>query len=248
MPKTNEKNEQNNNNAPQNKRKIINNERIGKIHDFKSPNLIEQINKNVTINKNQSTSMNDNMQNEEKKNTEIKTSNLSLNFEQEMKQGETKEILRHIPKTNVQNGTNNSNDLMKTIKVLEAIKQPQIVLDDTRRKHIEFLLGYICFEDRVNTKLKNPYIARENCFIINYSIIDYFKNFYQSKKLFGFFTSDINLKKIYNKYLNQYKYIGSHEEDMFINEAIQNLPKDYIKEIQEKDISQFLPNLQNINL
>ena len=225
------------------------NEKIGKIYDLKSPNLSELIKNNDTNNNNQSTSTNEDEHNEKKKKTLINNnSKLIMHFEEEMNQGEDKQILRSPKKnTNIQKGTKylNSNE---TKQVLNAIKQPQITLDDTKKNHIEFLLRYICFEDKLNTKIKYPYIFREKCYIINYSIIENFKNCYESKELFGFFKNDINLKNIYNKCLNQFKYIGSHNEDMFINESIQNLPKDYIKKIQEKNIQQFLKLLENIDL
>jgi len=48
--------------------------------------------------------------------------------------------------------------------------------------------------------------CKEKCFIINYKLIECFKEFYQSTKLFHFFKIDINLKDIYDKYLNKYKY------------------------------------------
>ena len=100
----------------------------------------------------------------------------------------------------------------------------------------------------MNVKINGPYtfnIFRENGYIINYQIIQLFEEFYQSKKFHGFFKNDPNLNQIYKKYWNQAKYLSSDGEINFITESLQNLPKDYIKEIQEKNNSQFLYNLQN---
>ena len=89
-----------NNNELINNNKNNNKEIQLKIFDLKSLNLLEQINKNVTINnKTQSISENDDEQNKTKKKTEINNnSRLSIQFEQEMNKDETKEILRNIQK------------------------------------------------------------------------------------------------------------------------------------------------------
>ena len=81
-----------------------------------------------------------------------------MHFEHKMNQGETKEILRGCPKknanTNIQKGTNNFN-CGETRRVLDVMNQPQIVLDDTRKNHIEFLLRFICFEEKLNAKINS---------------------------------------------------------------------------------------------
>ena len=221
------------------------NEKVGIIYDLKSPNLLELINTNNTnIKKNQS--QNNRAQDAINQKTDKTESKLITNFQQDINSSENKANLRGIPKTKIQKNF----DGTKTIQIFEAMNQPQIKLDEMKNKHIEFLLRYQVFEEKLNAKIKNFMLYKEKCFIINYQLIDCFKDFYQSKQLFHFFKADTNLKKIYEKYLNKYKYkyIGTIEEESFINESLQNLPKDYIQEIQGKNNSQFLSNLQKIDL
>ena len=208
--------------------------------------------KNGTINnKTQSISENNDEQNKKKKTTEINNnSRLSMHFEQEMIQGETKEILRHIPKTKIQKGTNNFNG-GETIRVLDVMNQPQIVLDDTRKYHIEFLLRFICFEEKLNAKINSSYklnINKETGYIINHKIIDCFKDFYQYQNLQSFLRNDNILGKTYKLYKNKFGYINSNDVHKFKDEALKNLPKDYISEIMAKDNTQLLSDLQNIDL
>ena len=73
----------NNQRMPSNNGELINiknNEKIGKIFELSSPNLLGQINKNDTINNNNLTTTNDNEENETKKNSEIIKSKLILNY------------------------------------------------------------------------------------------------------------------------------------------------------------------------
>ena len=169
-----------NNNELINNNKNNNKEIQLKIFDLKSLNLLEQINKNVTINnKTQSISENDDEQNKTKKKTEINNnSRLSIQFEQEMNKDETKEILRNIQKKikNIQKGTNYFNS-SETRIVLNIIKQSQVILNDTRKDHIEFLLRFICFEEKLNAKINSSYksnINKETGYIINISYIKFF--------------------------------------------------------------------------
>ena len=174
------------------------NEKVGIIYDLKSPNLIEQINKNNNnIKKNQS--QNNRAQDAINQKTDKAESKLISDFKQDINSSENKANLRGIPKTNIQKNF----DGTKTIQIFEAMNQPQIKLDDMKNKHIEFLLRYQVFEEKLNAKIKNFMFHNEKCFIINYQLIDCFKDFYQSKQLFHFFKSDTNMKKIYEKYLNK---------------------------------------------
>ena len=248
----------NNRTSPNNneliKKNNNNKEKIGIIYNLKSSNLLELINKNnpnkASINKNQKN--NNANQNGIKQYTEIKQGQASKLYQREINSKETQEILRYKPPTNIQKGPHQNNyNSRETIQVLNALKQNQYILDDTKKYHVEFLLRYFTFEQNLNVKINGPYtfnIFREKGYIINYQIIQLYKEFYQSNKLFGFFKKDPNLNKIYQKYWNQAKYLASHDEEKFINESLQNLPKDYIKEIQEKNNSQFLYNLQNSTL
>ena len=245
----------NNRTSPNNneliKKNNNNKEKIGIIYNLKSSNLLELINKNnpnkASINKNQKN--NNANQNGIKQYTEIKQGQASKLYQREINSKETQEILKARPPTNIQKGSNqNDYNGRETMKVLNALNQNQCILDDTKKYHVEFLLRYFTFEQNLNVKINSPYtfnIFRENGYIINYQIIQLYEEFYQSNKFFGFFKNDPNLNKIYQKYWNQAKYLASHDEEKFINESLQNLPKDYIKEIQEKNNSQFLYNLQN---
>ena len=244
-----------NNNELINKNNNNNKENQRKIYDLKSPNLLEQINKNITINnKTQSISENNDEQNVAKK-TEINiNSKLSMHFEQEMNKDKTKEILRGYPKknanTNIQKGTNYFNG-GETRQILDVMKQPQIVLDDTRKNHIEFLLRFICFEEKLIAKINSSYklnINKETGYIINHKIIDCFKDFYQYQNLQSFLRNDNILGKTYKFYKNQFGYVSGDDVHKFKDEALKNLPKDYISEIMAKNNTQFLSDLQNINL
>ena len=173
-----------------------------------------------------------------------------MHFEQEMNKEETKEILRHIPKTKIQKGTNNLNG-GETRRVLDVMNQPQIILDNTKKNHIEFLLRFICFEEKLNAKINSSYklsINKENGYIINHEIIDYFKDFYKYKDLLSFLRNDNILGKIYKKYKYQFEYISDNDVHRFKDEALLKLPENYISEIITKNNTLILSDLQNINL
>ena len=76
-------------------------------------------------------------------------------------------------------GINNIKDGIINYK--EGIKSVLYeMLDDTRKYHIEFLLRYICFEEKINAKIKYytqfpPQI--ETGYIINHKLIDHFFEF-----------------------------------------------------------------------
>ena len=174
------------------------NEKVRIIFDLKSPNLLELINKNNTnIKKNQS--QNNRAQDAINQKTDKAESKLITNFQPYINSSENKANLRGIPKTNIQKNF----DGTKTIQIFEAMNQPQIKLDEMKNGHIEFLLRYEVFEEKLNAKIKNFMFHKEKCFIINYQLIDCFKDFYHSKQLFHFFKADTNLKKIYEKKFKQ---------------------------------------------
>ena len=86
-----------------------------------------------------------------------------------MNKDETKEILRNIQKKNknIQKGTNyfNSSETRIVLNIIKQSQVIQVILNDTRKDHIEFLLRFICFEEKLNAKI--------NLFIGKYKIINF---------------------------------------------------------------------------
>ena len=63
-------------------------------------------------------------------------------------------------------------------------------------------------------------------------------------------NSDNKIKTLINKYRVQYPYINIKEDrmDSFLLELYDNLPKDYLKAIQESDKNNFLESIRNHEL
>ena len=88
----------------------------------------------------------------------------------------------------------------------------------------------------------------EKGYIINPDLIEFFEKFYDSKKLIRFLNSNGELFWIYNKYKNIYGYISEENMPLFLSNVLLNLPKDYIKAIQERNNSLLLFYLEKKEL
>ena len=120
------------------------------------------------------------------------------------------------------------------------IKEPKIELDKSKKYHVEFLIRLFCFEDKLSIKIKNSSLfgnSTESGYIINHKIIDIFKDFYEANKLKHFLKKDIIYQTLFKKYRNNYNYISENNIDNYLKEEIENIPKEYIKEIQPKNNS-----------
>ena len=159
-------------------------------------------------------------------------------------------------KNKIRNPNNNKKgkgfDLNNKKSVINKMNNQSIKLDDTRQYHIELLLRYICFEEKIRAKIKY-YTQFQPCietgYIINHKLIEHFKEFYNARKLISLFKQNSNLDMINKNYRkdNNY-YINETAENDFIYEVLQNLPEEYRKEIQTKNNTQFLYDLQNQEL
>ena len=147
------------------------------------------------------------------------------------------------PKIIVNNMISNPN--IRTNFVMEQMKKEKIKFDETRKNHVEFLLRLFIFEDKLNVKIKKSLefktlnISIENGYIINHQIIDKYKEFYKLYDLKSIISKDNNLKNVYLKYKNNNDYISENVINNFVNESLDNLLKESIKEINSMNILGF---------
>ena len=165
---------------------------------------------------------------------------------------ELKNILKG-KNSNRHNLDNNDNNVDETKQVLEKMEEKN-KFNEMKKTHVEIVLRLLAFEDKLYAKIKqsNEFktmgIIVENGYIINHQIIDKYKEFYNSQNLKQLISHDINLKKIYLKYKNNKEYISEYCVKNFINEILENLPLDYVKEINSKNINEFLYHIENKEL
>ena len=217
-----------------------NKEKLGKIYNLKATNLLEQINNKGAINNNK----NNEQPNKNNGQTEIKNevknivSQPVIKVEQKIKDENVEEkIILSNPK-NIQKFENNIMN-NETRAVLYSRDNSQNILDENKIYHVEFLLRYICFEDKLNATINyyykfNPVI--ENGYIINYELIKHFNEFYKSKDIKAFINHNDKFKC---------NYISENFVNDFINLTLQNLPQNYIDEIQQKSENELLLYLIN---
>ena len=167
-------------------------------------------------------------------------------------QNENNKINVNIKKKKKQISNPEQDNIIKTNFVSEEPKEP--ILDETRKKGLEFLIRLLCFDNKLYCKIKySPRfnmnnIKIENGFIFNYKIIESYKKFYDFEKLIYKFKSNYEMEGLFNKYKNNMGYISGKNMDNFINEVFNIIPKDYIKEINEKNNFNFLSDLKNKDL
>ena len=134
------------------------------------------------------------------------------------------------------------------------MEKEKLKFNETKKTHVEFLLRLLSFEDKLYAKIKKSLefkamdIIIENGYIINHQIIDKYKEFYNSQNLKQLISHDINLKNIYMKYKENKEYISENFINNFIKESLVNLPIEYIKEINSKNIYEFLYEIGNKEL
>ena len=238
-----------------------NNEIIGKIYELKSKILSSQNNINNNINNNTNNI-----------NNEIGSTNNNLNqqtkvIEPIISSGQPKDDTTHVvneiniydnskpddeenkilrsPKINIDNN--------KTNLVLFQMEIQKKKINEIKKTHVEFVLRLLAFEDKLYDKIKksNEFntmdITFENGYMINHQIIDKYKEFYNSQNLKQLIKNDINLKNIYLKYKGNNEYINENFVNNFVIDSLK-LPLEYIKEIDSKDIDNFLNEIGNKEL
>jgi len=151
------------------------------------------------------------------------------------------------------NGKNNkiANSYNENYKKQKQIIMPEIKLDETKKLYIEFLIRLFTFGKKLSIKIKNSTKscdAIEQGYIINYKLIEMYKIWFKSDILKNRLSQDTIHKNIYNKYINEQGYISENKIDEFLKEVMKFLPKEYIKEIYEINISSFLYELQKKEL
>ena len=97
----------------------------------------------------------------------------------------------------------------------KIVVKPKIVIKQTKRNHIEFLYRLHLYYDELYNEIngkKNLKTLPEEGYIINYKLIETFKNFYY-----------------YDEIKNQF------EKGKTINEIIESLPNEYITKVQKQN-------------
>ena len=232
-----------------------NNETIGQIYNLKNHNILAQINNNPEINlksSNIDNNIDDNDPNKLKEGDIIVNKNISIS--NSFNESETINKLRGQRPNEQQPNLNVNKSVSETNLIMEKKKSENFVLDETRKYHVEFVLRLICFEDKLFAKIKNSpqininNIIIENGYIINHKIIDCYKEFYNAKYLRKLLYQNNDLHSIFKKYRNNYNYISENYINNFSKEALEHLPKEYTKGIQEKNNLGFLSQLENKEL
>ena len=218
-----------------------NNEKLGVIYDLKLSNINEQINKNRKINHQEKETPS-----EKRFTQEIAYVNLQENNIKEDKVTKLNQpkVYESNQKTNgVYNNNYNSS-------------QKKLEFNETKKSDVKFLLRLLCFNDELNYKINNSNQNNINInnstdnfgFIINYEIIKEYNEFYNAKEFKKFFSNNHELSNIHKKYRNKFNYIDETKIEQFLNESLNNLPENYIREIEKKDFSLFSSKIKSETL
>ena len=229
----------------------INNEIVGQIYNLKVPNILSQIHNNPVNNENTLNIDNNIDQNRSKEETNIVNQNIIIS--NSVNDSETKNLLKG-PRPNEKNNLNINKNISGTNLIMEKKKKENIILDENRKYHVEFVLRLICFDDKLYAKIKNSpqfninNIIIENGYIINHKIIDCYKEFYNAQFLKQLLSQNYDLNSLHKKYSNEYNYISENKINNFLKESMEHLPLEYIKEIQKKNNFGFLSQLESKEL
>ena len=122
-------------------------------------------------------------------------------------------------------------------------------LNKEKKKGIEFLLRLYFYFEMIDYKINNKIIDvanKETGYIIKQDIIDKYKKFYDNEKIKTILNNEDN-KKIVKNFKANAPYIIEKLLHNLIGELMMNLPKNYVKEINDKSDNE-LNKLNNYDL